>query len=377
MNVSRSNNINRASNETLQNRRLNEIRENYEQYKKTPQQRDDEMKQSGKEMLETMRRNGANESDIAMMASCFASADAAIANAPQEDPRDKIVSETFNYNDGNPSTPLQKITISSKGSRHWREATVHDTGSIVYIPMENKFGEFDDTGYESDEFGKHTTAIVYKFSGGLETGFGYAFDDKFEDLLVVPDEVLKGVRNESAPGSFFSGPNSRNGWNPAPEGKVWFKHPFIKEPKGMYLNDCQYYCVKQLIGCPGMRREIVEKKWRERGQLAYWCPVLNRFITDGERYRLQHWFHNGNGTAQERYYYNQNEMLDMHGGLGKLPTQISSSSKKDDDDDSVCFMGAIKAEEVIARKRKKAEANGEVIEIDQQDQKMPAKKQRS
>ena len=82
---------------------------------------------------------------------------------------------------------------------------------------------------------KHTTAIVYKFSGGLETGLGYAFDDKFDELLVVPDEVLKGVRNESAPGSFFSGqPKSRNinQWNPAPEGKVWFKHPFIKEPTG-------------------------------------------------------------------------------------------------------------------------------------------------
>ena len=30
-------------------------------------------------------------------------------------------------------------------------STIHDTGSIVYIPMENKFGEFDDTGYETDE----------------------------------------------------------------------------------------------------------------------------------------------------------------------------------------------------------------------------------
>lgn len=96
MNVSISNNINRTSNESLQNRRLKEIRENYEQYKKSPQQRDDEMKQSGKEMLETMRRNGANEATIAYMASCFASADAAIASVPEEDPRDKIVSETFN-----------------------------------------------------------------------------------------------------------------------------------------------------------------------------------------------------------------------------------------------------------------------------------------
>lgn len=377
MNGSRSD----TSNE-LQNKRLMEIQENYEHYKKTPQQHNDDMKQGRKELLEHMRRNGANEAAIAMFARDLAVVDAVVANAPEEDPRDKIVSETFNYNDGNPRTPTpQKITITSEGSRHWREATIHDTGSIVYIPMENKFGEFDDTGYETDEEfpeEKHTTAIVYKFSGGQETGLGCAFDDKFDELLVVPDEVLKGVRNESAPGSFFSGQSSRNvnQWNPAPEGKVWFKHPFLKKPNGMYLNDCEYYCVKKLIGCPGMRPEIVEKSWRERGLLAYWCPVMQRFITDGERYRLQHWFHNGNGTAQERYYYDQNEMLDMHGGLDKLPTNIFSSSK-DDDDDSVCFMGVMKAEEVIANRRKRAEANGEVVEIDQQDQKMPAKKQRT
>lgn len=375
MNGSRSD----TSNE-LQNKRLMEIRENYEHYKKTPQQRNDDMKQGRKELLEHMRRNGANEAAIAMFARDLAAVDAVVANAPEEDPRDKIVSETFNYNDGNPCTAPQKITITSEGSRHWRKATIQDTGSIVYIPMENKFGEFDDTGYETDEeFPEetHTTAIVYKFSGGQET-FGYADDDKFDELLVVPDEILKGVRNESAPGSFFSGQSSRNvnQWNPAPEGKVWFKHPFLKKPNGMYLNDCDYYCVKTLIGCPGMRPEIVEKSWRERGLFAYWCPVMQRFITDGERYRLQHWFHNGNGTAQERYYYDQNEMLDMHGGLDKLPTNISSNSTNDDDD-SVCFMGVMKAEEVIANRRKRAEANGEVVEIDQEDQKMPAKKQRT
>ena len=353
---------------SLQNKRLKEIREDYERHKQTPQQRRDDEKESRNEMYEIMRRGGASEAAIARFKQDLAAVDAAIANAPDEDPYDKIVSETFTYNDGN------RVTITSEGSRHWRNATVQDTGSIVYIPMKNKFGKFADTDYESDEEfpeEKHTTAIVYTFSGGKETP--RAWDDKFDEILVVPDEVFNGVRNEAPPGRFFSGHSKNgNGWSPAPEGKVWLKHPFIKEPNGMYLNDCSYFIIKKRIECAGIRPEIIEKVWWERGTLAYWCPVLQRFITEGERYRLQHWFHNGNGSAQERYYYDQNEMLDLHGGLGKLPTTVSLSKK----DEEVSFVGVMKVEDLIANRRKKAEADGEVIEIDQ-DQKMPAKKQRT
>jgi hypothetical protein len=150
----------------------------------------------------------------------------------------------------------------------------------------------------------------------------------------------------------------------------------------MYFTDAQAYCVESMIECPGMRFEVMEKSWRERGSMAYWCPVLKRFISEGEKYRLQHWFHNGDGSAQQRYYYNQFEMLDMHGGLDKIPTTITSSNttsiRRDDDDESVCFMGVSELEEVITRKRQKAEANGEVVNVDYvQDGKMPAKKQRT
>ena len=339
-----------TTNLSLQNKRLKEIRECYERSKYTPQQRRDERKKSGNSLIEMIRGNGADEATIAWMAQSIAAVDAMAAKVPDEDPRDKIVKQTFDYNDGNPNTPIQKITITSEGSRHWRKATVQDAGSIVYLPRDNKFGEFDDTGYETDEEFpdvKQTTAIVYTFSGERETP--WADDDKFDDLLVVPDEVLQGVRNDAPPGRFFSGQQSKSGneWNPAPEGKVWFQHPFLKEPNGMYLDDCSYYSVKRQIECPGLHPEIIEKQWREFGELAFWCPVLQRFITDGERYRLQHWFHNGDGSAQQRYYYDQNEMLDLHGGLDKLPTTISAN--KDNDKDS---------------------------EIDQ-DQKMPAKKQRT
>ena len=342
MNGSRGDSDN-TTNLSLQNKRLKEIRECYERSKYTPQQRRDERKKSGNSVIEMIRRNGADEATIARMAQSIAAVDAMVAEVPDEDPH-KIYEQTFNY--GNPS---KKITITSEGSRHWRKATDQDVASIVYIPMQNQFGEFDDTDYESDEEFpevKIPTAIVYTFSGEQRTY--HAYDDKFGDLLIVPDEVLNDVRNEAPPGRFFSG-QSKNGneWNPAPEGKVWFEHPFLKEPNGMYLDDCSYYCVKRQIECPGLYPEIIEKQWREHGAFAYWCPVLQRFITEGERYRLQHWFHNGDGSAQQRYYYDQNEMLDLHGGLDKLPTTVSASKDKDEDS-----------------------------EIDQ-DQKMPAKKQRT
>lgn len=48
----------------------------------------------------------------------------------------------------------------------------------------------------------------------------WAFDGRFESLRVVPEEVLKGVRNEAPPGKFFSGKSVTDlrGWTPAPDG---------------------------------------------------------------------------------------------------------------------------------------------------------------
>ena len=71
-----------------------------------------------------------------------------------------------------------------------------------------------------------------------------------------------------------------------------------------------------------MSEDRIERWWEERGLLAYWCPVLKRFVSEGERLRQEHWFHNGDGSANQRYYYNQMEMLDMHGGLENLPQSI-------------------------------------------------------
>ena len=61
--------------------------------------------------------------------------------------------------------------------------------------------------------------------------------------------------------------------------------------------------------------------------------------------------------------------------------QVSSNTtsiQRDDDEESVCFVGVMGLEEVIARKRQKAEVDGEVVNVDDnvQDGKTPAKKQR-
>ena len=51
-----------------------------------------------KQMLDNMRRNGSSESQIAMYARDFAVADSFAMPDDDEDPRDRIVSETFQYN---------------------------------------------------------------------------------------------------------------------------------------------------------------------------------------------------------------------------------------------------------------------------------------
>ncbi len=55
------------------------------------------------------------------------------------------------------------------------------------------------------------------------------------------------------------------------------------------------------------------------GAMQYWCPVKRKFMTDGEMRRQEHWFHNGVGSAQQRYFYSQNEMLEKYGGSASLP----------------------------------------------------------
>lgn len=347
--------------DTLKNKRLMEIRKAYDDYKLTPRQQRENQKEAGKEMLQMMRQKGTSESAIAYLATHLGQIDLIVDSMPDEVPRDKIVSQTFNYNNGR---EISEVTITSEGSRHWRKATTEDYGSIVYLHNDNEFGEFDDICEEPDEeFPEetHTEAIVYTFSGRMQTP--HAFDSTFEDLLVVPEEVLNGVKNEAPSGRFFSGKsitslNQRFNWSPAPDGMTWMQHPYLKDPNGTYLPDELACCTKLLIELPRMKTEVREKSWKERDSLKYWCPVLKQFLSEGGRLRQEHWFHNGDGSVHQRYFYNQHEMLDMHGGLMCLP--VTTGSEEDD----VCFTGVVGFEDVIAKKRKDAEAKGEIIEID-------------
>jgi len=360
----------------LQNKRLAEIREAYECHKMTPRQEQEKQEEARRGLINGMRSSGVSESMIALFEGDLRAADSysKVGDVPNDDPRDKIVTKTFAYNNGRGIVAY--VTISSEGSRHWRNATIHDSGSIVYLLEGNEFGEFDDTGYETDEEfpdTKHSTAIVCTFSGNRESP--WAIDGRFEQLLMVPEEVLQGVKNEAPPGKLFSGKSltnhhERSTWSPAPKGLTWLHHPFLKNTNGMYLSHEQAFYMNKIIQVPGMKPEMMEKVWKERGALEYWCPVLKRFLSDGERLREEHWFHNGDGTAQQRYFYTQMEMLDLHGGLENLPANMDSI------DDEICFVGVMGYEEIISERIKRAEKKGEVIEIDQ-DSKMPVKRQRN
>ena len=283
---------------------------------------------------------------------------------PGEDecPRDKVHSVTFDYNDGREIRP---VTITSESHRHWREATIHDAGSIVFLcnSLESdsklRFGEFDDIDYEPDEEfpdEKHPTAQVMTFGGTVETQ--WAFDGKFEDFLIVPEEILSG-KAEAPPGKFFAGiSKSGDSWSPAPAGQTWMAHPFLKNPRGMYLNDVTaYFTAKQILAC-GMTNEVMMKCWLEIGQFAYWDPVLKRFITEPERLKLEHWFHNGDGTPNQRYFYTQREMLDKHGGMSALPASVGRDGAEE-----VSVVKEVSVEEAVSRRVMEAAARGEVIDL--------------
>ena len=282
-----------------------------------------------------MRRNGASDEEIARYKKDFAMADAAAALGASEETGDKIasatgdkiVSATFRY-----GLLDRDITITSEGSRHWRRATVYDRGSIVFMVNGDEFGKFDDLGSDTNEFEESiSTAIVHTFSGKTEKP--WASDDTFDGLLVVPEGILNGIKNEAPPGRFFSGRSVTNtqSWSPAPDGEVWKQHPLLKEPTGMYFPDEAAFYVDRKIEfgslVQGRSIHLEKKAWWEWGELAYWCPVLKRCICKGEMLRLEHWFHNGDGSAQQRYFYNQNEMLDMHGGLDGMPSDDDRDAK--------------------------------------------------
>jgi len=261
---------------------------------------------------------------------------------------------------------IPPVTFTSETKQHWRDATTLDSGSIVFY--RGTFGELDDMETVSDEEfeeEKHTVGVIYTQEGTLFHS-GYANDiGVLDDVLVVPEAILKGVKTEAPPGHAFSGRTIYNSqvWSPAPEGKVWFEHPFF--PNGADFFDYRlYYFLRRytrghsVLGSMPWNRmlEIEANDWHRYGRLEYWCPVHKRFLSEGEMMREEVWFHNGDGSANQRRYYTQNEMLDKYGA-----TDIGVEKGSNDD---VIVLDSKSLEQILQERLRKAEESNTVVYID-------------
>jgi uncharacterized protein YcgI (DUF1989 family) len=108
------------------------------------------------------------------------------------------------------------------------------------------------------------------------------------------------------------------------------------------------------------------------GAMQYWCPVKRKFMTEGGMLRQEHWFHNGDGSAQQRYFYSQNEMLDKYGGSASLPrgfdqhtvavaTSILTAASSANDE--LIITQVRSAHEAIDHKFKETEQQGKVTDL--------------
>ncbi|KAL7515307.1 LOW QUALITY PROTEIN: hypothetical protein ACHAXN_012772 [Cyclotella atomus] len=161
--------------------------------------------------------------------------------------------------------------------------------------------------------------------------------EPFESLRVVPEEVLKGVRNEAPPGKFFSAKSTFVGGPQHPMDRLGCNTHSPRIQVACISATSRLFYFNTCVECPRMSQQ-------KNGALAFWCPVLKRFISDGERFRQQHWFHNGDGSAQQRHFYNQMEMLDRNEGLANLPTTIDNTSSE------VSFVGVMNFDEILANR---------------------------
>ena len=373
------------------NRSIDSIRHSYEDHQRTPQQRKDKFVDAGKNLLDRFEEKYRQGKATWATLQNFRSSHQRVRNFPIEsfEHKDRTASWTFN------DTEYGEITITNEGSKFWRKATVDDVGSIVmfydYMADDSKmplFGKFHDIIEEPDEeFPEECT----KFVAFVITQFSELWRNDYEgggvydNMFVVPETVLRGVRNEAPPGSFFSGkaiPNSTE-WSPAPDGKVWYDHPSLKGPP-QYFTDFEYFCLKRRCArCAGVSPMCVPfeaKLYEQQGRFQYWCPVKRKFMCEGEMFRQEHWFHNGDGSAQQRRYYTQNEMLDKYGGLSTLPARYDAAtgtpiySKSGGDDVEVLAVRTV--DQVIDEKLKAAVEAGTVIDLAGTDPSESSKKRK-
>ncbi|KAL7515308.1 hypothetical protein ACHAXN_012773 [Cyclotella atomus] len=109
--LSHNNRSTNMSEKELKIKRLSEIRDAYKRHMMTPQEKKAE---NDKEMNDFWGDNAKFQADFKRMNDL-------LSDMPDEDSRDNIVTTNFLYNDG---TSVRNVTITSEGSRHWREATV-------------------------------------------------------------------------------------------------------------------------------------------------------------------------------------------------------------------------------------------------------------
>jgi hypothetical protein len=362
------------------NRRIAEIREGNEHAKKTPPQHRAQEDEARTSLLANMQaRDGVSAETFAAFRRDLDSVAAIMENAgpiPDGD-EDEIIEWTFEH------SAFGRIHITSETRRHWRLATVRDEGDIILFSdyeQADEFGEFDYiAAIPDEEFKVHEVAVVVTQSGKrVHTGF--AGDTRiFENIWVVPDVILQGVKDEPPPGRFFSGrsikglPSSSWCWSPAPEGKVWYDHPFLKNGP-QYFTDFQYFLAKRSIDLgAGANDQLncvaVYQMWQGSmyGAMQYWCPVKRKFMTEGEMLRQEHWFHHGDGSAQQRYFYSQNEILDMYGGSASLPRSFDASGSiptaASITNDEPIITQVRSVNQAIDHKFKEAEQQGKVVNL--------------
>mmetsp|Transcript_63989 Transcript_63989/g.74963 ORF Transcript_63989/g.74963 Transcript_63989/m.74963 type:complete len:383 (-) Transcript_63989:185-1333(-) len=363
-------------------RRLRDIRDCYEESLQSPSGRNSSMKAFFNTFIANIEQRF-NEGKSTLeecnnLKGAFAETASIFENAEEDEDAEmeKTVRYSFKHSDHG------DITITSEGWRHWRKATTDDIGMIVlninnYDINHNQdgiFGELDDTEDEPDEEFPESinqVALVNLQNGELYTS-SFALFGVWEDLRVVPDQVLSGVKNEAPPGSFFSGVVNTisTKWTPAPEEQVWYEHP---KCKGRHHGDFEYFVLKRRFG-DGFAFENAEahldkewKIWQDRGRFAYWDPVKNKFICEGERLRSEHWFHNGDGSAQQRWYYNQLEILELHGGLESVPLKCDETGrmiyKEIDELEEPVITNVYTSGQTVSDKFSQAEKDGSILDL--------------
>lgn len=141
---------------------------------------------------------------------------------------------------------------------------------------------------------------------------------------------------------------------------VWYEHPFLKNGGGYYHDEIYFALSRSIeLGFDLSNPDVAAREmrfWTQSGQHKYWCPVKRRWMSEGEMLRQEVWFHNGDGSANQRRFYTQYEMLDKYGG------KIGSTADQDETE-GVTVLSVRTLDEAIGDRFQRAEASGAVCNL--------------